>query len=100
MSTAVSNEDNIIIKQFQRETKNYYRLVENDFNKFVKDELISLKDKYIYLKRVKRMSKKTKITKFKALISELLSDSYFTKRFSESSITTIYKYCIYPKVLV
>uniref|UniRef100_A0A6C0EKC3 Uncharacterized protein n=1 Tax=viral metagenome TaxID=1070528 RepID=A0A6C0EKC3_9ZZZZ len=88
-----------LITKFNGMKDKYYSLVEEEFKKYIQEPnnkslLKCLYIKYPYLKRSKRLNKRSKIIKEKAFISELLEDPYFSTQFTKEEKDNIYRYCI------
>lgn len=100
MSTEITAENKAeITARLIRVVNTLYKNVENEFNRCLESEpdnqdlLKCLKKKYTYLTRFK-VSKRTKITKCKANISELFLMSEIKDEFSNDEIKIIYRYII------
>ena len=88
-----------IMLRFEKTRNEFYLTVERHFNEYKdkpedKGKLNLLKVKYPHLKRLKKLTKRTDISKCKAFIYELLNHELITDLFTEDEKRIINQYCI------
>tara|TARA_Y100000389_G_C17446758_1_gene512103 strand:+ start:98 stop:2380 length:2283 start_codon:yes stop_codon:yes gene_type:complete len=88
-----------IMLRFEKTRNEFYLTVERNFNEYKdkpedKGKLNLLKVKYPHLKRLKKLTKRTDISKCKAFIYELLNHGLITDLFTEDEKRVINEYCI------
>lgn len=88
-----------IMFRFEKTRNEFYLTVERHFNEYKdkpvdKGKLNLLKVKYPHLKRLKKLTKRTDISKCKAFIYELLNHELITDLFTEDEKRIINQYCI------
>ena len=98
MSTEINDEyKQELIRKFNEDVRNYYEQVKTDYNNFTNNPDISnpekmLKNKYTWL-RDQHFTKRSDISKFKALVKDMFNDDYF-KDYKQIEKNIIYEYCI------
>ena len=97
----IHNHENVyeIMTRFESLVNEYYQEVKVEFNKYKdkpedKGKLRNLRVKYPHLKRLKKLTKRTDISKCKAFIYELLNHEVITEKFNEDEKRIIKEHCI------
>jgi hypothetical protein len=88
-----------LIEKFNKKRYEYYDICKTEFKKYQsepnnKDLLRCLSKKYIHLRRMGRLTKRSKINNAQAYIYELLDSKFFKDVFSQEEKYDIYEYCI------